>query len=102
MHEKITAKHLKQLAIVYIRQSSPGQVRNNVESYRVQLSLKQRAIELGWDEARIRVIQHDQGKSATRPGMRSGFDEMLRLVQAGKVGMTSRIYFPRFFDIKNL
>jgi DNA invertase Pin-like site-specific DNA recombinase len=87
MHEKITAKHLKQLAIVYIRQSSPGQVRNNVESYRVQLSLKQRAIELGWDEARIRVIQHDQGKSATRPGMRSGFDEMLRLVQAGKVGM---------------
>jgi DNA invertase Pin-like site-specific DNA recombinase len=87
MDEKITAKHLKRLAIVYVRQSSPGQVRNNVESYRVQLSLKQRAIELGWDEARIRIIQHDQGKSATRPGMRSGFDEMLQLVRAGEAGI---------------
>lgn len=87
MHEKITAGQLKRLAIVYIRQSSPGQVRNNVESYRVQLGLKQRAIELGWDESRIRVIQNDQGKSATRPGMRFGFDEMLQLVRAGEVGI---------------
>lgn len=87
MHEKITAEQRKRLALVYIRQSSPGQVRNNLESFRVQLGLKQRAVELGWEPSRVRVIQQDQGTSAARPGTRSGFDEMLQLVRAGEVGI---------------
>mgnify|MGYP003999987151 CR=1 FL=1 len=34
MSEKIKPQHQQRLAIVYIRQSSPGQVKNHRESYR--------------------------------------------------------------------
>lgn len=87
MHDKITPEHLKRLAVVYVRQSSPGQVRNHIESARVQRGLLQRAIELGWRERCVLVVDDDQGVSATRPGLRSGFDELLQRVQAGDVGM---------------
>lgn len=87
MHEKITPEHLKRLAAVYIRQSSPGQVRNHQESYRVQKGLAGRARELGWAESQIRILEQDQGKSATRPGIRTGFDELVRMVKAGEVGI---------------
>ena len=86
MTEKITAEQRKRLAIVYVRQSSPGQVRSHQESRRVQRGLQRRARALGWEESRIRLIE-DQGKSASRPGLRAGFDELLQLVRAGKVGM---------------
>ena len=36
MSHKINPEHLQRLAGVYIRQSSPGQVKNHRESYRVQ------------------------------------------------------------------
>ena len=39
MSEKIRPEHQQRLAVVYIRQSSPGQVRNHPESYRVQKGL---------------------------------------------------------------
>ena len=43
MSHKIKAAHFTRLAGVYIRQSSPGQVKNNTESYRVQKGLVTRA-----------------------------------------------------------
>jgi hypothetical protein len=47
MSEKIQPEHLGRLAVVYVRQSSPGQVKNNRESYRVQTGLTRRAQALG-------------------------------------------------------
>jgi DNA invertase Pin-like site-specific DNA recombinase len=87
MHEKIAPEHLKRLAVVYIRQSTPGQVRNHQESYRVQKGLAERARELGWPASQITILEQDQGKSATQPGNRTDFDELVRMVKAGEVGV---------------
>src|SRR6185503_8278992 len=58
---KVTAEHLARIAYVYIRQSTPGQVRNNLESQRRQYALTKLAHELGWKE--VKVIDDDQGMS---------------------------------------
>ncbi len=66
---KITAEHLARRACVYIRQSTPDQVQNNLESQRRQYALVERARELGWQE--VDVIDEDLGRSGSgtlRPG----------------------------------
>lgn len=87
MSEKIQPQHLVRLAIVYIRQSSPGQVKNHPESYRVQKGLTKRAEQLGWNQKKIRVIQGDLGTSASLPGNRGDFNELLQMVQDKQVGI---------------
>ncbi|MBV8158497.1 MAG: hypothetical protein JO278_12610 [Dyella sp.] len=44
---KITADHLARTAFIYIRQSTPEQVRQNLESKRRQYALADRARALG-------------------------------------------------------
>jgi DNA invertase Pin-like site-specific DNA recombinase len=79
---KITPEHLSRNAIVYIRQSTPGQVANNLESKRRQYGLADRARQLGWQE--VTVIDDDQGHSGS--GMaRAGFEKLLVAVAAGQV-----------------
>jgi DNA invertase Pin-like site-specific DNA recombinase len=74
---KITPEHLARGAIVYIRQSSPHQVLNNLESKRRQYALAERGSELGWSN--VHVIDDDLGRTANgiaRPGFekrRDGF-----------------------------
>jgi DNA invertase Pin-like site-specific DNA recombinase len=84
---KITAHHLKRLAYVYIRQSSPGQVANNQESQRNQARMAQRAEAFGWRTHRIRVIDTDQGVSGKDSEPRSGFQELVAEVSLGRVGI---------------
>jgi oxalate decarboxylase/phosphoglucose isomerase-like protein (cupin superfamily) len=48
MTSKITDQHLSPLACIYIRQSTPGQVRLNHESTERQSDLKNKAQSLGW------------------------------------------------------
>ncbi len=54
-HPKILAIHLKRLAVIYIRQSSPLQVENHLESKARQYQLTERAQFLGWPSARCVV-----------------------------------------------
>ena len=61
---KLTATHLARVAYVYIRQSSRGQVLNHRESTELQYKLVERAVQLGWPPARVKVIDEDLGKSA--------------------------------------
>lgn len=63
---KITAGHLARAACVYVRQSSPGQFRNNVESRRLQYGLQTRAKELGWRE--VMTIDGRRVVSSSRTG----------------------------------
>lgn len=64
----IQAAHRQRLALIYLRQSSPMQVRNNTESTRRQYALASRAQELGWPEERVEVIDQDLGLSGeSRP-----------------------------------
>ena len=66
----ITTDHLARRACVYVRQSTPGQVQNNLESQRRQYALVDRARLLGWQD--IDVIDDDLGVSGsgTRPPSR--------------------------------
>ncbi len=47
-HPKIQSKHLARRSVVYLRQSTMKQVRENLESQRLQYALADRARELGW------------------------------------------------------
>jgi DNA invertase Pin-like site-specific DNA recombinase len=80
---KITADHVARRAVVYIRQSTPEQVRNNLESQRRQYGLVDHARELGWHD--IEVIDDDLGLSGDGTA-RAGFDRLLRAVCEGGVG----------------
>lgn len=84
---KITAEHYERSACVYVRQSSPDQVRNNVESTRRQYALADWAIELGWSHERVRVIDEDQGKSGASPNARNGFLDLVGAVARREVGI---------------
>jgi DNA invertase Pin-like site-specific DNA recombinase len=84
MNEKITTEHLTRTAYVYVRQSSPGQVRHNKESRRRQYALQDHAKELGWEH--VEVIDEDQGRTGTGVVDRKGFDDLLEEVCRGSVG----------------
>lgn len=85
--ELVQATHLERQAIVYVRQSSPHQVNTNHESRELQYALKQRAIELGWRAADVRVIDCDLGHSAASTKGRRGFQQLVADVALGKVGI---------------
>ena len=58
---KVLAAHLERCAYVYVRQSSYYQVEHNLESQRRQYNMRTWALELGWPEERIVVVDEDQG-----------------------------------------
>jgi excisionase family DNA binding protein len=84
MNLKLTADRLNRRAIVYVRQSSPGQVLNNQESQRRQYGLAERARELGFAE--ILVIDDDLGRSGSGLIERPGFQRLVAEVCTGEVG----------------
>ena len=71
MSDKISSKHLERAACVYIRQSTLHQVRNNLESGRLQYALKDRARGLGFKN--VVIVDEDLGISGAgnreRPGI---------------------------------
>ena len=58
---RITPEHLSRAAWVYVRQSTPGQVRHNHESRGRQYALKDRARQLGWSD--VVLVDDDLGRS---------------------------------------
>ncbi len=83
--QRICAGHLSRSALIYIRQSSPTQVRRNPESARVQLGLCEKAVALGWRSPH--VIEDDLGVSAAGYVDRPGFQELLTRVAMREVGI---------------
>lgn len=84
---KICSQHLERLAIVYIRQSSPQQVLEHRESTRLQYGLVDRAVDFGWPETRVLVIDEDQGLSGKTMDGRFGFQRLLAEVTMDHVGI---------------
>ncbi len=81
---KIEQSHLERAAYIYIRQSTPQQVQNNVESQRRQYGLTERAKQLGFHD--VHVIDEDLGRSGSGHVERHGFEELLAAVCQGHVG----------------
>jgi DNA invertase Pin-like site-specific DNA recombinase len=83
---KIKPEHLLRKAIVYLRQSSEKQVRQNIESQQLQYELAERIRGLGWQE--IEIINSDLGSSAAMgSASREGFERVLTSVALGEVGI---------------
>jgi hypothetical protein len=61
--EKVKRWHLERLAIVYPRQSSPRQVRENIHSTELQYGLAEQAARLGWRSEQILTLDADLGIS---------------------------------------
>ena len=84
--EKITTSHLERTVLIYIRQSSMAQVRENTESTARQYALADEAVLLGWPRSQVEVIDADLGLSGRSAEGRSGFKELVGRVCIGEVG----------------
>jgi DNA invertase Pin-like site-specific DNA recombinase len=87
VEDKVTAEHLARDAYLYVRQSTPRQVIENVESTRRQYALRDRAVVAGWPLDQIQVIDCDLGRSAASVDRRDGFQRLVSEVALGKAGI---------------
>jgi len=82
----IKKHHLEKIAFVYLRQSSPTQVKKNVEGSRRQLQMQDRMKQLGWPAARIRLFGGDTGNSGSTLHGREDYQAIVEGVLAGQTG----------------
>ncbi len=87
INNKIQSSHLQRQAFVYMRQSTASQVEHNRESTERQYRLKDQAIDLGWPEHQIKIIDEDLAQSGANSIHRSGFTMMISEVALGRVGL---------------
>ena len=86
MNSKIQEHHRSKPAYIYLRQSTPGQVRHHRESTERQYALREKALELGWSEPLIRTLDRDLGKTGTAMAGRADFKTLVADVSMGQVG----------------
>lgn len=86
MNPKIAEHHRSKPAYIYLRQSTPGQVRHHQESTERQYALREMALELGWSESPIRILDRDLGKTGTEMAGREDFKTLVADVSMGRVG----------------
>jgi DNA invertase Pin-like site-specific DNA recombinase len=85
-HPLITPDHLQRLAVVYIRQSSEQQVRDNVGSTELQRGLTAVASSHGWPDSKIQTIDEDLGITGSSSEARTGWRRLQIMMAAGEVG----------------
>src|SRR5438445_8886586 len=83
---KLRPDHLDRIAVIYVRQSTLLQVRENSGSTTRQYDLVKRAHDLGWEQTAIQVIDQDQGQSGSTTIGRDGFQWLVAEVGLGHVG----------------
>ena len=86
-HSKVSARHLRRLGYLYVRQSTLHQVLANSESTQRQYALKERAMALGWPRERVITIDEDLGQSGASAAQRTGFQRLVAEVGLGRVGI---------------
>src|SRR5262245_28256364 len=86
-HPKIRPGHLRRQAIVYIRQSSAHQVRNNRESSSRQYGLDDRARALGWPRKGVGLRDEAQARPPTGSAHGHGFKALVAEIGSGQVGI---------------
>src|ERR1700679_198097 len=86
MKHKILDQHLQKPAFIYIRQSTMGQVRHHQESTERQYALQQKAMDLGWKQSQIKVLDGDLGISGAHAEGRDDFKTLVAEVSMQNVG----------------
>ena len=84
---KVKASHLARDAYLYVRQATCCQGFEDADRLQRQYHLRQQALALGWPAERVIVIDSDMGQSGTSATDRRGFQEMVRQVRRGCVGV---------------
>jgi DNA invertase Pin-like site-specific DNA recombinase len=84
MNPKLTSEHLRRGAVVYVRQSTLGQVMHHTESQRRQYALAESAGAMGF--ARVSVIDEDLGRSGSGWVERPGFQKLVASVCSDAIG----------------
>jgi DNA invertase Pin-like site-specific DNA recombinase len=84
---KVEPRHTRLRALVYVRQSTPQQVLHHQEGTRRQYGLVERARQMGWPDANIRVIDDDLGLSGASSQQRLGFQRLVAAIGLGEVGL---------------
>src|SRR5262250_530102 len=86
MNSKITEQHQSKSAYIYVRQSTPAQILHHQESTERQYALREKAAELGWNQAAIRTLDRDLGVSGAQMTGRDDFKTLVADVSMGQVG----------------
>ena len=86
MNPKISEQQQTKPAYIYVRQSTLAQVRHHQESTERQYALRNKALELGWSEASIRILDRDLGVSGAHATGRADFKTLVADVSMGQVG----------------
>src|SRR2546426_9872983 len=97
---KVRSDHLSRQAVIYVRQSTLLQVRENSGSTTRQYDLVKRAHDLGWEQAAIPVIDQDQGQSGSSSVGRDGFQWLVAEVGLGHVGAVLSRGASRFWLVR--
>ena len=84
MNPKIKPEHLSRSAVVYVRQSTVGQVEHHTESWRRQYALAETAAKMGFSA--VQTIDDDLGRSGSGLVERPGFQKLVGAVCGGGVG----------------
>ena len=89
MHHLIKQTHLDRWPYVYLRQSSPTQVRNNLEGRRRQQAMVEYVASLGWPKSRIILLDQDSGHSGSSQHGRADFQRLMDAIVTGKAGLVA-------------
>ena len=91
LHPIVKPCHLQRTAYVYLRQSSPGQVRRNREGQQRQQAMVDHVATLGWPRAQIVLLDGDTGRSGSSQHGRTDFQELLEAIVTGKAGLERQV-----------
>jgi DNA invertase Pin-like site-specific DNA recombinase len=86
MNTAINEQQLSKTAYVYVRQSTLAQVRHHQESTERQYALKEKALQLGWNDSTVQILDRDLGKSGAQITGREDFKTLVAEVSMGQVG----------------
>src|SRR5271170_8234530 len=86
MNTTISEQQLSKTAYVYVRQSTLAQVRHHQQSTERQYALREKALELGWGEPTVQILDRDLGKSGAQIAGREDFKTLVAEVSMGQVG----------------
>ena len=84
---KIKPEHLARRAIVYLRQSSEKQVRQNKESQRLQYDVAERMRALGWKQ--VEIVNSDHGVFRTAQVLRLDYNKLKQRTRVNATTLSS-------------
>lgn len=89
MNPMIKSQHLERTAYVYLRQSSPGQIKRNHEGQLRQRAMVDHVVSLGWSRSQIILMDSDSGQSGSSQHGRDDLKTLLEAIVTGRAGLVA-------------